>query len=40
MKTLLVVYHSTTGGTLQMANAAVAGAAREPALRVRLLHAP
>ena len=40
MKTLLVVYHSMTGGTLQMANAAVAGAAREPALRVRLLHAP
>jgi multimeric flavodoxin WrbA len=40
MKTLLIVYHSMTGGTLQMANAAVAGATREPALRVRLLHAP
>jgi multimeric flavodoxin WrbA len=40
MKTLLIVYHSMTGGTLQMANAAAAGAAREPALRVRLLHAP
>ena len=40
MKTLLVVYHSMTGGALQMANAAVAGAARETALRVRLLHAP
>ncbi len=39
MKTLLIVYHSMTGGTLQMANAAAAGAAREPALRVRLLHA-
>ena len=40
MKTLLVVYHSMTGGALQMANAAVAGAARETGLRVRLLHAP
>jgi multimeric flavodoxin WrbA len=40
MKTLLIVYHSMTGGALQMANAAAAGAAREPALRVRLLHAP
>ena len=40
MKTLLIVYHSMTGGTLQMANAAAASAAREPALRVRLMHAP
>ena len=40
MKTLLIVYHSMTGGALQMANAAASGAAREPALRVRLLHAP
>jgi len=40
MKTLLIVYHSMTGGALQMASAAAAGAAREPALRVRLLHAP
>jgi multimeric flavodoxin WrbA len=29
MKTLLVVYHSRTGGTEQMAKAAVAGAAQE-----------
>ena len=40
MKTLLIVYHSMTGGTLQMAQAAAAGAAAESALRVRLLHAP
>lgn len=39
MKTLLVVYHSMTGGTLQMAEALVAGAAREPAIETRLLHA-
>jgi len=39
MKTLLIIYHSMTGGTLQMASAAAAGAAGEPALRVRLLHA-
>jgi len=39
MKTLLIIYHSMTGGTLQMASAAAAGAAQEPALRVRLLHA-
>lgn len=39
MKTLLVVYHTMTGGALQLAHAAVAGAAREPAVRVRLLHA-
>ncbi len=39
MKTLLIVYHSLTGGTLQMASAAAAAAAREPALCVRLLHA-
>ena len=38
MKTLLIVYHTMTGGTLQMAQAAAAGAAAE-ALRVRLLHA-
>jgi multimeric flavodoxin WrbA len=40
MKTLLIVYHSMTGGSLQMAQAAAAGAATEPGLRVRLLHAP
>ena len=39
MKTLLVVYHSLTGGTLQMAQAAMEGAATEPDLRTRLLHA-
>ena len=39
MKTLLIVYHSLTGGTLQMARAAAAGAATEAALQVRLLHA-
>lgn len=40
MKTLLIVYHTMTGGTLQMAQAAAAGAATETALRVRLLRAP
>ncbi len=39
MKTLLIVYHSMTGGTLQMARAAAEGAAAEPALKVELLHA-
>lgn len=39
MKTLLIVYHSMTGGTLQMAQAAQAGAATEPALAVKLMHA-
>ena len=39
VKTLLIVYHSMTGGTLQMARAAAAGAALETALQVRLLHA-
>src|SRR5271168_2876863 len=37
MKTLLIVYHSMTGGTLQMAQAAAAGARSEPALQVSLL---
>lgn len=36
---LLIVYHSHTGGTLQMARAAAAGAASEPGCAVRLLHA-
>jgi multimeric flavodoxin WrbA len=40
VKTLLFVYHSTTGGTLQMARAAVAGAAAEAGVHTRLLHAP
>ncbi|OIQ99700.1 flavodoxin [mine drainage metagenome] len=40
VKTLLIVYHSTTGGTLQMVQAAAAGAAAEASLRVKLLAAP
>ena len=40
MKTLLIVYHSMTGGTLQMAQAAMAGTVAEPALNARLVHAP
>ncbi|HEV7446865.1 MAG TPA: NAD(P)H-dependent oxidoreductase [Steroidobacteraceae bacterium] len=36
MKQLLIVYHSLTGGTLQMARAAAAGGGREPTVRVRL----
>jgi multimeric flavodoxin WrbA len=39
VKTLLVVYHSRTGGTQQMATAVGEGAATEPAIRTRLLHA-
>jgi multimeric flavodoxin WrbA len=38
-KTLLIVFHSLTGGTRQMAEAAARGAATEPGLRVRLLPA-
>ncbi len=37
MKTLLVVYHSATGGTRQMAEAA---AVSDPEIAVRLLRAP
>ena len=37
MKTLLVVFHSLTGGTCQMAEAAASGAASEPSVEVRLL---
>ena len=40
MRTLLVVFHSMTGGTRQMAEAAARGAAAEPQVAVRLLHAP
>ncbi len=40
MRTLLIVFHSFTGGTRQMAAAARAGAAREPAVQTRLLAAP
>lgn len=39
MKTLLVIYHTLTGGTLQMAQAAVEGAAGEATVCTRLLHA-
>ena len=40
MKTLLIVYHSMTGGTLMMAQAAAAGArTEEPAMQVSLLRA-
>jgi multimeric flavodoxin WrbA len=40
MKTLLIVYHTMTGGTLQMAQAAADGASTETSLQVRLLRAP
>ena len=36
---LLIVFHSLTGGTLAMAEAAARGAASEPGVDVRLLHA-
>ena len=39
MKILLVVYHSMTGGTEQMVQALVAGAAAEDGVRTRLLRA-
>jgi multimeric flavodoxin WrbA len=39
MKTMLIVYHSMTGGTKQMAEAAAAGARHEPALEVVLRRA-
>ena len=39
MKSLLIVYHSMTGGTLQMARAAARGGRSEPAVQVSLLHA-
>lgn len=40
MKTLLIVYHSLTGGTRQMAEAAESGARTEPEVTVRRLTAP
>ena len=40
MKNLLIVYHSMTGGTRQMAIAAAAGAGQETSVRVVLKHAP
>lgn len=39
MKTLLIVYHTMTGGTLQMAQAAADGAATAESVTVRLLRA-
>ncbi len=39
MQNLLIVYHSMTGGTLQMAEAAVRGAQSEPGIHVSLLRA-
>lgn len=39
MRTLLIVHHSQTGGTLQMAQAAADGALAESGVQVRLLHA-
>jgi multimeric flavodoxin WrbA len=40
MKELLIVFHSMTDGTRQMAEAAARGAAVEPEVQVRLLRAP
>ncbi|MEP7058135.1 MAG: NAD(P)H-dependent oxidoreductase [Caldimonas sp.] len=40
MKTLLIVYHSMTGGTEQMARAAAEGASAEASVHVRLMRAP
>jgi flavodoxin len=39
VKTLLIVYHSLTGGTRQMAQAALKGASSEPDITVRILQA-
>ena len=39
MPMLLIVFHSLTGGTLAMAEAAARGAASEPGVEVRLRHA-
>ena len=39
LKTLLIVYHSLTGGARQMAEAARRGAATEPEVEVRFLRA-
>lgn len=40
MKTLLIIQHSLTGGTAQMAEAAARGAAQEAQTTTRLLRAP
>src|SRR5574341_2359817 len=39
MKNLLIVFHSKTGGTCQMAQAAARGAEAEPDVNVNLIHA-
>ena len=39
MKRLLIVFHTMTGGTAQMAQAAASGAASEPEIQVNLIHA-
>jgi multimeric flavodoxin WrbA len=39
MKKLLIVFHSMTGGTFQMAQAAANGAQSEPDVAVNLIHA-
>lgn len=39
MKHLLIIWHSVTGGSAQMAQAAAAGAAQEPAIATRLVPA-
>jgi multimeric flavodoxin WrbA len=39
MKTLLIVHHSMTGGTAQLAQAALRGAGHEPGVTARLLKA-
>ena len=39
MKTVLIVFHSRTGGTRQMAEAAAEGASSEAGVHVRFLHA-
>jgi multimeric flavodoxin WrbA len=39
VKTLLIVFHSMTGGTRAMAEAAAQGAATEPAIKTRLMQA-
>jgi len=39
MKKLLIVFHSMTGGTYQMAQAAAGGAQNEPDVVVNLIHA-
>jgi len=39
MKKLLIVFHSKTGGTHQMAQAAARGAASEPDVDIKFIHA-